>query len=437
MASITPEQDKLLKALAKRREDAQSPRTIPKLSVVSVDDEAPVQLEQLPARPRFVRSSSEQQQQSSSSPDDMENVVHGMRRSSISGEPSRDTAYKHLTAAEIRKADGLFKESYADPAQRLPIDADDDDEEYDSTDSDESDSSSAVDSSDSEGSEIEWLAGLTSGKGDDSFLGDYQSDGERKFRVKSHMDVDSIRNTKRSQYLRKVIHPTTAFDDKEAPYTSDTEELADAKHAALLEIEISQIQSNNNTKRMLRTMERGDVPPLAELLGPPVKSYLVASDLSPEAAHALEWTIGTVIRDGNLLMIVCTFEDDGSQNDLAQESERLMAMDRLTQLTVKLLKRTRLQVHVVIEVLHCKIPRHVLTEIIDHVAPTLVILGSRGRSALKGILLGSFSNYVVEKSSVPVMVARRKLHKAKNKGLNVTLANNLRAHRSPEPIITE
>jgi len=38
----------------------------------------------------------------------------------------------------------------------------------------------------------------------------------------------------------------------------------------------------------------------------------------------------------------------------------------------------------------------------------MAILGSRGRSALKGVLLGSFSNYIVTKSSVPVMVARRR-----------------------------
>lgn len=77
---------------------------------------------------------------------------------------------------------------------------------------------------------------------------------------------------------------------------------------------------------------------------------------------------------------------------------------------------------------------------IDYIEPTLVILGSRGRSALKGVLLGSFSNYLVTKSSVPVMVARKKLKqhtKQKKKGnvfahgtnssgpVNVRLANNL------------
>lgn len=65
---------------------------------------------------------------------------------------------------------------------------------------------------------------------------------------------------------------------------------------------------------------------------------------------------------------------------------------------------------------------------IDALDPTLVVLGSRGRSALKGVLLGSFSNYLVTKSSVPVMVARKKLKKHVKKvggQSGVRLSNNL------------
>ena len=71
-----------------------------------------------------------------------------------------------------------------------------------------------------------------------------------------------------------------------------------------------------------------------------------------------------------------------------------------------------------------------------------MIVGARGRSALKGyvlimtssrlksnayssVLLGSFSNYLVMHSSVPVMVARKKLKQTKNKKTNVRLSNNL------------
>jgi hypothetical protein len=56
-----------------------------------------------------------------------------------------------------------------------------------------------------------------------------------------------------------------------------------------------------------------------------------------------------------------------------------------------------------------------------------VVLGSRGRSAIKGVLLGSFSNYLVTKSSVPVMVARKKLrkHNQSFKPANIRLSNVL------------
>jgi nucleotide-binding universal stress UspA family protein len=108
------------------------------------------------------------------------------------------------------------------------------------------------------------------------------------------------------------------------------------------------------------------------------------------------------------------------------EKERYQAAVEVSDRCVKLLRRTRLQVRIVVEVFHCKSPKHMITEVIDFLEPTLVILGSRGRSALKGVLLGSFSNYLVTKSSVPVMVARKRLRKhSKYKRKNLRLSNVL------------
>ena len=39
----------------------------------------------------------------------------------------------------------------------------------------------------------------------------------------------------------------------------------------------------------------------------------------------------------------------------------------------------------------------------------MLIVGSRGLGQIKGILLGSTSHYLIQKCSVPVMVARRRL----------------------------
>lgn len=175
-----------------------------------------------------------------------------------------------------------------------------------------------------------------------------------------------------------------------------------------------------------------------------VRKYLVATDLSDEAAHALEWTVGTVLRDGDtLLAIYCVDEELGiAPNDATAddpqmkeqvaaiaastkpsatpeltptptpsplgrafkldtnspsaspmgrwsgkaEQERYRAVQDITDRVSKLLRKTKLQVKVVIEVIHCKSPKHLITEVIDYISPTLVILGSRGRSALKGLV---------------------------------------------------
>ena len=71
-----------------------------------------------------------------------------------------------------------------------------------------------------------------------------------------------------------------------------------------------------------------------------------------------------------------------------------------------LLQRTQLNITVTCQFLHAKNARHMLLDLIDFLEPTMAIVGSRGLGKLKGILLGSTSHYLVQKSSVPVMVSR-------------------------------
>ena len=47
-----------------------------------------------------------------------------------------------------------------------------------------------------------------------------------------------------------------------------------------------------------------------------------------------------------------------------------------------------------------------LVDLIDYIQPTLVIIGSRGLNRLKGVILGSMSHYLIQKSSSPVMVSQ-------------------------------
>ncbi len=248
------------------------------------------------------------------------------------------------------------------------------------------------------------------------------------------------------------VHPNTSFDEDASgigtPYDSDTEaDITDIKRAQKLSINMTPIISTPGTSRCVRTLYRGDFAKMQQEARDNqrrVRKYLVATDLSDEAAHALEWTIGTVIRDGDtLLAIYCVDEETGiganevsaddshmkeqvvaiaaatkptgstpilspvhTPNPLGHsfrlettyspsaspmgrergkaEQERFRAVQDITERVSKLLRKTKLQVKVVIEVIHCKSPKHLITEVIDYISPTLVILGSRGRSALKG-----------------------------------------------------
>ncbi|KAI5205842.1 adenine nucleotide alpha hydrolases-like protein [Aureobasidium subglaciale] len=263
------------------------------------------------------------------------------------------------------------------------------------------------------------------------------------------------------------VHPSTAFDfaasSTSTPVHSDDEEhLSDLRRAQRLSLNISPIHSTPSAHRVIRQIIRGDYlyfQRQAEEGRRRQRVYLVATDLSSEAEYALEWTIGTVLRDGDTLLAVYAVDEESGTGGVSEgveighgadvvkdtativrsmtaesmtpatlprdsstariafherkdmskaEQERFRAAEDISQRCVKLLRKTRLQVRVVVEVFHCKSPRHMITEVIDFLSPTLTILGSRGRSQLKGVLLGSFSNYLVTKSSVPVMVARKR-----------------------------
>lgn len=150
------------------------------------------------------------------------------------------------------------------------------------------------------------------------------------------------------------------------------------------------------------------------------RKYLVGSDLSNESRFAMEWAIGTVLRDGDELLLVTVIEADAKVDPVGQgpidrtaklrsQQERQGFTYILVRQATSLLQRTKLNVTITCQAWHAKNARHMLLDIVDHNDPTMVIVGSRGLGRLKGILLGSTSHYLIQKSSVPVMVARRRL----------------------------
>ncbi|TXT15981.1 hypothetical protein VHUM_00484 [Vanrija humicola] len=170
------------------------------------------------------------------------------------------------------------------------------------------------------------------------------------------------------------------------------------------------------------TITQGDPDAALDESGKRMRRYVVLSDLSEESRYAVEWAIGTVARDGDEVFLISVMENedkvdpknwsskDQSQKIKVQKERQTTALLLVRQVT-GLLSRTRLNITVTCQALHAKNARHMLLDLIDFLEPTLVIVGSRGLGQLKGILLGSTSHYLVQKSSVPVMVARRRLHR--------------------------
>ncbi len=131
------------------------------------------------------------------------------------------------------------------------------------------------------------------------------------------------------------------------------------------------------------------------------------SDLSDESAIALEWSIATVLRSGDELFVCSVMEaadkTDSATKDrvakLRNQKERQTTALVLVKQTTALLNRTQLHVTVTAQALHAKNAKHLMIDLIDHINPTLVVMGSRGLGKLAGIVLGSTSRYLIEKVS--------------------------------------
>lgn len=236
--------------------------------------------------------------------------------------------------------------------------------------------------------------------------------------------------------LKQEALPSASEEDFMIPYTSAVEDKLDSEFASQLNetIKEGEVDSNISQSRVIQTITRGN---FFQLVNPQVKPkmFLLCIDFSPESIFALEWCLGTVLVDGSVLFIVCVIEDNDSnhnlkgntQNESAREKARLDMLQRAKQQVLNLLKLTKLQIHIVIEIIHHPIPRHLILEFIDNLQPTLVMVGSKGLSAIKGVLLGSLSNYLVTKSTVPVMVVREKLKKINRfKNGSSIFSNNIR-----------
>lgn len=107
------------------------------------------------------------------------------------------------------------------------------------------------------------------------------------------------------------------------------------------------------------------------------KRYILASDLSHESKYAVEWAIGTVLRDGDELFIATVQETDTkldgkstkkSGNDKSKfQKERAAFSQFLAKQAVSILQRTKLHAIITCQAVHAKNSRHMLIDMIDFI----------------------------------------------------------------------
>ncbi|KAI9469330.1 hypothetical protein BDB00DRAFT_263284 [Zychaea mexicana] len=139
--------------------------------------------------------------------------------------------------------------------------------------------------------------------------------------------------------------------------------------------------------------------------------YLAACDFSEESLYALEWAMGTMMRDGDSLYVLTVVNREDNPDtvkaaglSVAKELEK--ASETLTKEARKILNQMLLFDITLITCAAVGRVKDVLTTQIQQLPLTMVVCGSKGRGTVKGLLMGSISTYLVHISPVPVSVIR-------------------------------
>ncbi|KAG9066962.1 hypothetical protein KI688_012874 [Linnemannia hyalina] len=140
------------------------------------------------------------------------------------------------------------------------------------------------------------------------------------------------------------------------------------------------------------------------------RTFLVGTDLNDYSAHALHWVMENMVEDGDETKIP-SFQ--GQESAARVEATKIMD-------TIREKNTSNKQISIVVEYLVGNV-RDTIQHMTRLYKPDMLVVGTRGRSSVKGFLLGSVSRYCLHHSTVPVIVVRpeRKLNKSKNKAKGI------------------
>ncbi|KAF9101608.1 hypothetical protein BGX27_011400 [Mortierella sp. AM989] len=156
------------------------------------------------------------------------------------------------------------------------------------------------------------------------------------------------------------------------------------------------------------------------------RTFLVGTDMNNYSAHALQWVVENMVEDGDeivaLRVVPMELRDSwykghnhhhGQETAARSEANKIISSIREHNIAGK-------EISIIVEII-VGVVRDTFQQMIKLYEPDMLVVGSRGRSSVKGILSGSVSRYCLNQCLVPVIVVRpeRKLNKSKNKAKGI------------------
>ncbi|KAI9470997.1 MAG: hypothetical protein EXX96DRAFT_586471 [Benjaminiella poitrasii] len=141
------------------------------------------------------------------------------------------------------------------------------------------------------------------------------------------------------------------------------------------------------------------------------RTFMVATDLANYSEYALTWATDEIMDDGDELIVlrVVTVVMNDKKGNITNllETEQKQSRENANQVMEKIMKTTGTEkkISVIIEFVIGKV-QDTIQHMIAMYQPSLLIVGTRGLSEFKGMLLGSISKYCLQHSPVPVAVVR-------------------------------
>lgn len=217
--------------------------------------------------------------------------------------------------------------------------------------------------------------------------------GGKKLTVNDLVKLENAKDTKYEEYKQNLID-----ESKTAEVNTAAENPVDGEQEE--RIVKSDVNLNETSLRVSRSVTLGHFFTKG-LTNDSITSYLLYMDLSAESINSLQYTLGSVVKSGDVLYIVNSVNDETDIEFYKRQCEKVT---NLVITYLNLIQDPNFKLHIVIECLHQEYPKHFLNELIKYLKPSLLIVCYK-------LIIGDLNNYI---SNIPLMIVKRRAKRKKS-----------------------